>query len=266
MKSTHFIAHLCLVTFFISQMISACSAPSTEPPLLTPQVVTVSFTPALKPLLGAVSTCAMQQPEIALFVNEVSAPFLEIQESGLALRLGYPENSNAFSVPLAMEEIVIIVHPSNPVNTLSNANLVDLFTGKITNWLNVRGKNTEVQVWMNFPEDDLHQIVQDELLMDNPPTTLANMAPNPEAMLMAVERDPAAIGYLPRSWLSKEVKTVRIFPDISNMLTQPVLALTREEPHDEIRSLLHCLQSGIGQEIIQEKYNWQKYPDSNLGE
>lgn len=266
MKTTPYLILSLLVISLISLMINACSTPPIKPPPPTPQAITISFTPALRPLLDAINTCAVQQPEIALVINEFTAPHLVIQDSGLALRLGYPEESRAFSALLAEEEIVFIVHPTNPVDSLGVGEVVDLFRGRTTNWLDFNGHNVAVEVWINLPEDDLHQIIQSRLLNGRPASTLANLAPDPEAMLTSVKSNPAAIGYLPRSWLSPEVKTIRIIPDISEVLTPPVLALSPKEPQEEIRIFLFCLQNGIGQEKIQELYQWENIIGSDLAD
>lgn len=237
-----------------SLLINACGTPPTESAPPPPQPIRVSFTPALRPLLKAVSVCALQQPEIAIVVNEVPAAYLDIYGSDLSLRLSYPTGSEAYSAPLSMEEIVIIVNPANPVEIISQADAVALFTGRITNWSEVEGYDLEVEVWFNLINDDVHQIFQDGVLEDKFPTTLAKLAPDPAAMITSVASNPAALGYLPRSWLSSEVKPVEIVPSVTQALTHPVLALTPEKPQDEIRVLLHCLQNGIGQQIIQEIY------------
>ncbi|MBE0408425.1 MAG: substrate-binding domain-containing protein [Anaerolineales bacterium] len=242
------------ILILFTVLINACNAPPTLPPLPTPQPLTVLYTPALRPILNAVNACALQQPEIALLVKEVSANFQDTIDADLSLRIGLPKNSTAFSAPITFDEILLIVHPTNPVETLSYGEIVSIFTGVISNWTKVNGDDSEIAVWINYSDDDTHQIFQDGILQTLSPTTLSNLAPDPEAMLTAVGNNPTAIGYLPRSWLSPSVKTIEIPSEVREKLIQPVLALASGEPQGESRVFLFCLQSGKGQEIIHDIY------------
>lgn len=52
---------------------------------------------------------------------------------------------------LKKDEIVFIVHPSNPVGKLSPEQLRDIFTGKTTNWKDVGGKDKPIVVYGEGP-------------------------------------------------------------------------------------------------------------------
>ncbi|TFG72027.1 MAG: phosphate-binding protein, partial [Anaerolineales bacterium] len=45
---------------------------------------------------------------------------------------------------IARDAIAIIVHPSNPVNSLSLSQLSDIYIGQITNWSQVGGENRPI--------------------------------------------------------------------------------------------------------------------------
>jgi hypothetical protein len=234
---------------------SACKPPPTQPPLPIPQTLSVSYTPALSPLLNALSTCALQQPEIALIVNEVSAPYLDIHKSDFSLRIGFPQGSTAFSAVLAVEKIVLITHPSNPVEILSVEDVTNIFSGVTTNWLELDGDDFEIDLWIYYTDEDIQQVIQKAIMDNLSPTLKANLAPDPGAMLTTVANNPSAIGYLPQSWLSDDVKPITISSDTNEFLTQPVLALSNEEPKGQAREYLFCLQNGIGHEIINDIYD-----------
>jgi len=80
------------------------------------------------------------------------------------------------------------------------------------------------------------------------------LAPDAAAMLESIAQDPAAIGVLPRAWLSAAVKPVEIDQDLGELLLQPVLALAEEEPGGIVREFLACLQSPTGQAELAEHY------------
>jgi len=45
-----------------------------------------------------------------------------------------------------LDAISVVVHPSNQVSNLTKEQIADIFTGKITNWNEVGGKDAEIVV------------------------------------------------------------------------------------------------------------------------
>jgi len=74
----------------------------------------------------------------------------------------------------------------------------------------------------------------------------ARIAPDPAAMLVAVSSDPAAIGYLPATWLDDEVRPLVLDSALALKLRLPILALAKAEPQGVSRTLLGCLQAPAG--------------------
>jgi ABC-type phosphate transport system substrate-binding protein len=121
-----------------------------------------------------------------------------------------------------------------------------LFAGQVNQWDAVGGSPQSVQVWI-FPEgDDARQLFDSVILDGYQLTTVAQLAPDPQAMLEAVSDDPAAIGYLPRRWLKgnsgDKVRALPINQTLADSLRQPILALSGAEPEGAMRTLLICLQ------------------------
>lgn len=57
-------------------------------------------------------------------------------------------------------EIVFVVHPSNPVTKLSPEQVSDIFTGKITNWKQVGGKDQPIAVYTDVLGGGTRAMVQ----------------------------------------------------------------------------------------------------------
>lgn len=238
--------------------LSACLAPlpATEPPTLQP--VEIALTPSLAPLKDALHTCAVEQPEVALILLETSAPFLEIEQADLSLWFGPPPAAAGYSAPLAQEEISVIVNPRNLVSALSTDTLSAIFTGRTQHWDAVGGGNQDIQVWLLPEGDEFTQVFQREILNGGSFSSTALLAPDPAAMLEAIQEDASAIGFLPEAWLQDAVKPLRLEQRAQNLLKQPVLALSGAEPRGALRIFLHCLQSGEGQGTIREEYqSWR---------
>ena len=250
-RSTRGLSFFALVLVLLT---TACSPAVTATPPTVPQAVTVGFPPSLRLVDEALNSCAQANPGIALFVSEIPTPALEPTEDDLVLWFGEPPEAAGFSAPLAMEEIVFIVHPENPVRSLSVEDLAGLLSGKIDSWEQLNEIDADVMVWAYPPGNEVEQIVSNELLQGDSITSQGYLAPDPSAMLDAVSSKTGAIGFLPRAWMTEDVKTIELEGGEGVDLRQPVLALTAESPQGAVRTLLSCLQSPTGRKILERRY------------
>ncbi len=229
---------------------TACSGPLEATPRPTPEAVFVAHTPSARPVREALNACANAHPEIALVVEEIPAGFIDLEEVDLALRLGEPDEMPNFAAPLAGERILIITHPSNDILDQLNADdLEAIFSGRFRQWSKVGGEELAIQVWAAPEGDEVRRAFVAAWPEGGSVTPLANLAPDPSAMLEAVSADPAAIGFLPQSWATGEVRTLELG------LTLPVLTLSAQEPEGAARILMLCLQGPQGQEVLGEYYS-----------
>jgi hypothetical protein len=77
---------------------------------------------------------------------------------------------------------------------------------------------------------------------ENATNANALLAPNPAAMFEAIAADPLAVGYIPASWLDKDIQIITIEVELQDAFTQPILALSVREPEGSLRTYLACLQ------------------------
>lgn len=212
-------------------------------PTLAP--IFVRYTPALRPLETALQTCAGRIPEMALFSEELPAGHLPgIPKPGaIHLRLGEPTEPIAYAAVLGEIQAAFIVHPDNPLPSLSDEEVAALFIGPEAGWESVGGPDAPVHPYIFPAGDEIRELVDASLLEGAEISPLAGIAASPEHMLQLVAEDPNAIGYLPGNWLTEEVKTLPIENTGSAGLRLPVLALTPREPEGLTASLLSCLQS-----------------------
>lgn len=65
---------------------------------------------------------------------------------GMVSRTLTDKENNLYGFPIARDGISIILHKNNPVKFLSDAQVVGIYTGKITNWKIVGGRNISIAV------------------------------------------------------------------------------------------------------------------------
>jgi undecaprenyl-diphosphatase len=221
--------------------------------LPTPQVVRASLSASVAPIGDALRICASDHGDSALvfeesFYDPENLPF------DLYFQLGAPSPIPPFAAPLIDEEVLVIIHPENPVSRIRTEELEKLFAGQITSWEPLGGPDAPLSVWEFPPGEATRAIFDAALSLENSANSLAYLAPDPAAMLEAVASEPGALGYLPGAWIDQSVKIVELDFYLAQKLNQPVLALAESEPSGFVRSFLACLQSGLGQSIIRERY------------
>jgi len=244
--------------FLVIIIMMGCNQPPSTPPPPTPQPIFVAYPPSLKPLTIPLHNCAVEHPELALFVAETPSPSLSVGDAHIVLWLGHTLESGDFITPLAWERLYVILHPGNPLSRLSAMQLTGLFSGQISNWSELGGDDLVVEVWVYPPENDVRALFVSAGMDGKPFSSQARLAPDPAAMLEIVSSHPAAIGFLPGAWLTSQVKSVRLPRSLEVALRQPVLALSSSEPQGPAWALLLCLQSSQGQAVLADLYEpWE---------
>jgi phosphate transport system substrate-binding protein len=61
---------------------------------------------------------------------------------------GHPEERNAYQVPVAWDALAVIVHPKNPVESISLKQLQGIYTGEIRNWKELGGWDKPIELYV----------------------------------------------------------------------------------------------------------------------
>jgi phosphate transport system substrate-binding protein len=113
-------------------------------------------------------------------------------------KLAEAKGAKLVSRLLDWEGLALICHPSNPVEKLTLDQVRDLFTGKITNWSQVKGKNAKVDlVAIETPRSGLGTYFNETALGKSPVSPSARILRYFKNVVADVAKEPNAIGYAP---------------------------------------------------------------------
>lgn len=219
-----------IVLFSAIPLLISCSP---TPPAVTPEAITVQYTAAAQPWLTDVYDCAGENDVIA---ELRAANYFDLDQNGLAIRIGEPFFLATPAYQISSEEIVIGVNPQNQIGNLTAENVRSIFSGRITRWDELGGKVAPVQVWVIASGEDLQHVFDAQIMGGTPVTSHARLAASPQEMINAIAADGNAIGILTRRWMESKVREVFASAPV------PVLALTSSEPRGTIQALISCLQ------------------------
>ncbi len=101
-------------------------------------------------------------------------------------------------IPLGWDALVVITNPSNPVTKISEQQLRDVYTGKITNWREL-GSPNDVPINLYALEGKISGVERTmrQLIFDNNDqefTSRAKLSPSSEKIEEIVEKDPNGLG------------------------------------------------------------------------
>jgi phosphate transport system substrate-binding protein len=97
---------------------------------------------------------------------------------------------------VACDGIEVIVHPANPVGTLTMAQLADIFAGTSTSWRQVGGPDVRIDVLNRDDRSGTRAFFRDHVLEGRAYAAYAKELPSTEAVVDAVARDRFSIGYV----------------------------------------------------------------------
>lgn len=122
-------------------------------------------------------------------------------------------NNGVYIVPfaIAVDGIVPVVHPSNPVQTLTLEQLRGIYNGSITNWNQLGGSNSPIVSISRDSSSGTYEVWVDVVLQGDRVSPRTQLLASNGAIVQAVSSNRNAIGYIGIGYLSGDsVKAARV--------------------------------------------------------
>lgn len=148
---------------------------------------------------------------------------------------------------IGTNKVVVYVHPSNQVSTLTKEQMKGLFTGKITNWKDVGGKDSPViVVWgKNSPGQNA---LFTKIILDGEKIVAENLETTDyKGIKDSVSANPEAVGIDPLGMADASVKAVKPSPEV----TAPIRIVTKGAPSAPVQKLIDFIKAE-GKKYIKE--------------
>jgi len=110
---------------------------------------------------------------------------------------------------IAWDAVAIIVHPSIGVKDLDKDQVKDIFTGKITNWKEVGGKDQRIQIVNRDEASGTRECFFERALDKEEFEKNAIIQPGNSEMVATVAKTPNGIGYCSLGYIDDTVKAVK---------------------------------------------------------
>ncbi|MEF9991622.1 MAG: phosphate ABC transporter substrate-binding protein [Romboutsia sp.] len=173
------------------------------------------------------------------------------------------KNAGIKEVEIAYDGIAIIVNSKNTTKSLTMSQIKDIYTGKITNWKNVGGKDSPIVVVSredgSGTRDAFQEIVgykSEEL------TKEAQIGDGSGNIKSTVATNENAIGFISFEYIDDSISAVKVddvlpeakyVKDLTYKISRPFILVYKEEKLDESsKKFIDYILSEEGQKIVEE--------------
>jgi phosphate transport system substrate-binding protein len=138
------------------------------------------------------------------------------------------------------DEIVFVVHASNPISKLSLQQIADIHTGKITNWKQVGGKDMPITIYSDALTGGTRAMIK-KIVMNN-----AEYAPSVKSLTSVsriadlVPGEEAAIGGLGRGFVKADAKMKVVE---TTRIDRPLALVTVGDPQPKVKQVIDALRA-----------------------
>ncbi|MCD4780826.1 MAG: PstS family phosphate ABC transporter substrate-binding protein [Candidatus Omnitrophica bacterium] len=165
--------------------------------------------------------------------------------------------------PIAMDGITIIVHNDNATESLTLAQIRNIFSGKISNWNSINNTDAPIEVVIRTPSSGTNAFFKKSILGDISYTQTAIEQYHHQDIVQHIQSHPHAIGYIGLGYISPAVKVLSIkgiYPTYQSIstglypLVRKLFLVTNGSPplNSHINRLIHLLYTFEGQQIIEK--------------
>lgn len=172
--------------------------------------------------------------------------------------------TTGFATPIARDGLSIYLHESNPVKELTIAQLRDIYTGAITNWKQVGGRDAQIILYSRENSSGTYTYFKDNVLLGKDFSPRAQTLQGTAAVVNSVANDPNGIGYGGAAYakgirfaaVKKDAKSPGVLPTLETVragtypITRFLYLYTRTKPAKEIKQFLDWVLGPQGQEIV----------------
>ena len=170
---------------------------------------------------------------------------------------------------LANDGLTVILHKSNPVTSLTREQVIDIYTGKITNWKDVGGKDQKITVVNKAEGRSTLELFLAFFKLNNRDIKAQVVVGDNQQGVKTVAGNPGAIGYvsigtaefetgngsslklLPLNGVAATTANVRngTFP-----LARQINVVTKTSPQGLVKKFIDFAQSAAVADLVKEQY------------
>lgn len=193
------------------------------------------ITPRISPSSSARALLDLDRGEIDIATTDVP---LESLITDLE-KQGYLVVQESFQVQgIGTNTFLIYLNKENRVKALSQAELRDIFSGKITNWKQVGGDNRKIVVVWSDETPDQNRLFSRYVIGSRTIARTAVKAADQHDVIERIVRTPGAIGIASHAYASGRTRNPK-----TPFVSAKIIAITKGAPSEAAQKLLEVVKS-----------------------
>ena len=178
---------------------------------------------------------------------------------GMSSRNLTEEEQEMWHIVIAKDGLVLIVHPENPVSSLTLEDVRRIYTGEVTNWHALGGQDRSIHI-ITREEGSGTRGAFEDMIMDGRLITPRAIVQNTNGSVrQLVSNDIDSIGFLSLGLVNDTVKALEldgVAPSWGNVMSgeytlyRPFFFVSNEEPTDMVKSFVDYTMSEEGQRLL----------------
>jgi phosphate transport system substrate-binding protein len=167
---------------------------------------------------------------------------------------------------VAVDALAVIVNTKNPVSELTIEQISDIFTGRITNWKDVGGRDASIVLVSRESNSGTHVYFLEQVVRrgesDNQDIFTAKtlMMPSSVGITSEVGRNPNAIGYDGLGYVTADEKVIAVAQDSTSPFILPSVETGADGSYALARNL-YMYTVGEPGGVIAEYLDWIRGPE-----
>jgi len=168
---------------------------------------------------------------------------------------------------VALDGLSVYVNSDNTIKELSEDQLKQIFTGKVTNWKDVGGPDAPITVYSRENSSGTYEFFKEHILKGQDFAASAQTEPGTAAIIQAISKDKGAIGYGGAAYgdgvnhlkVKKDDNSPAVEPTEENVVngSYPIwrylyVYVNPNLDKDEIADYLKWIRSDEGQKIVKD--------------
>jgi phosphate transport system substrate-binding protein len=192
-------------------------------------------------------------------ICEASRPMKPAEKALVRSRHG----KDVKEIPVALDGLAIYISESNPLKSITEPQLKAIYTGKITNWRDLGGKDARIVSYGRENSSGTYQFFKEHVLNNEDFAHEIQTLPGTGAIVNAVSKDPASIGYGGIAYASgirvipvnRDEKSEAVMPSLDTVksgqypLSRNLFFYTIGEPTGDVKAFIDWVLGPEGQKL-----------------
>ncbi|MBU2045000.1 MAG: phosphate ABC transporter substrate-binding protein [Candidatus Omnitrophica bacterium] len=162
---------------------------------------------------------------------------------------------------VAMDGIVVIVHPSNSLTALTKSQIKDIYTGKISHWSSLGASGGKIVVIGRDSASGTFEAFTELALSKAKTRPDALLEASNQAVATVVAKTPGAIGYVGLGFVTDKVKALTVggiecsketVLSGEYSLARPLFMYTNGKPQGLVKEFIEFVTGEIGQHLVEK--------------